>query len=348
MPQIQELRSQLHLTQADLSKLTGLRVETISRIESRKHKPHRSTVAKLAKALEVSEEEIAKALLSQPKVLNHDPYRTWTFLKGLDRDLKKGLIEQLICQWTHNSTSLEGNTISAGDTHLILTEGVTVSGKSLKEHEEIHGHGSAIKLLTRWQNEGQDLTVARCHELHRLVQTSMVYDIYAPVGEWKVEQNGTTAIRSEADPVWYEYSEPHHVDALMKQWLHLFKKLSKDLSESTNYALALNVYTILHLGFVMIHPYADGNGRMARLLANMPLLKVGLPPILIHTNARRAYLTLLGDYCTSQKSPRPGDALVEYSEHFETLRSFFKEQWTPVTTLIDDFHTRQKKRGNLS
>ena len=118
-----------------------------------------------------------------------ESYSSWHFLKGLDPDLKKGLLESLVCSWTHHSTGLEGNTISEGDTHLILTEGLTVNGKSLKEHQEIHGHGTAVKLISKWITEQHPITLNRCHELHKLIQTEMVFDIYSPIEKWKVENN---------------------------------------------------------------------------------------------------------------------------------------------------------------
>ena len=341
MTTLSELRSRLGLTQREVAHLSGLRFETISRIELGKNQPHRKTVIRLAKALEVNEEAIDQALLSMSKMEQSDPYRRWAFLEGLDRDLRVGLIEQLICQWTHNSTGLEGNTISAGDTHLILTQGITVSGKSLQEHEEIHGHGSAITLLSTWLNQKQNLSAAKCHELHRLVQTERVHDIYAPVGKWKVEPNGTTAIRSKEDPIWHEYSSPRHVASLMDQWLALFKKGEREISD---YSSAIRFYTTLHLGFVAIHPYADGNGRMARLLANMPLLKAGMPPLLISVEARRDYLTILGAYCTASSAPLPGEALVHDNDAFKKLQQFFEQQWKPVRDLIGEFHDRQQSR----
>ncbi len=336
-----DLRRRHGYSQRDVARLSGLRFETISRIEAGKNRPHRKTVAKLAKVLEVDEEVVDRALLAIAKQGQDEPYVGWRFLAGLDGDLRAGLIEQLICQWTHHSTGLEGNTISAGDTHLILTQGLTVSGKSLREHEEIHGHGSAIKLISSWLNDKQKLSVGRCHELHRLVQTERTLDAYAPVGQWKVEANGTTAIRSQGDPEWHEYSHPRHVAALMDQWLELFNKSAKVIVDGGS---AIDVYTTLHLAFVSIHPYADGNGRLARLLANIPLLKAGLPPVLVKVESRRDYLTLLGDYCATYPAPKPGESLVHKNNEFRKLLQFFEQEWQPVRQLIAEFHDRQKQR----
>jgi Fic family protein len=72
---------------------------------------------------------------------------SFTFLSGLDNDLKNNLLTQIRDLWTHTSTALEGNTLSLEDTHFILEEGLTISGKPVKEHQEVIGHARAIELL---------------------------------------------------------------------------------------------------------------------------------------------------------------------------------------------------------
>ena len=69
----------------------------------------------------------------------HLPPAGITFLASLDRDLRTGLASEIRALWTHTSTALEGNTLKMGDTALVLQEGLTVSGKTLKDHQEIIG-----------------------------------------------------------------------------------------------------------------------------------------------------------------------------------------------------------------
>ncbi len=68
------------------------------------------------------------------------------FLESLDKDLQQTVLNQLRDQWTHSSTAIEGNTLSLGDTKFILDEGLTVSGKPIKEHNEIIGHAKVMWL----------------------------------------------------------------------------------------------------------------------------------------------------------------------------------------------------------
>jgi len=92
-----------------------------------------------------------------------------TFLSGLDADLKISLLNQLRDLWTHTSTALEGNILSLGDTHFILEEGLTISGKPIKDHQEVIGHARAIELLYQCLNE--PLSESIVTSLHQAVQT---------------------------------------------------------------------------------------------------------------------------------------------------------------------------------
>jgi transcriptional regulator with XRE-family HTH domain/fido (protein-threonine AMPylation protein) len=335
MATLKELRLGRDLSQKKLAQISGVRFETLSRIEAGKQSPHNSTISKLAKALRVDEGTIELSLREEKK---QDGFQSWDFLRGLDPDLKKGLLEELVCSWTHHSTSIEGNTISEGDTHLILTEGLTVKGKSLKEHQEIHGHGSAVKQISSWLKEQHPITINRCHELHRLIQTEMVFDIYAPIGKWKVESNGTRTLRSDGSPFWHSYSEPIHIPKLMSRWVEECERLSRAIKDVSS---AIRAYTRCHVGFVKIHPYADGNGRMARILANAPLLQAGYPPVVIQKQDRTEYIQLLGDYAHVNPSPTPDNPDPVNGDQLDNLRDFFEDQWGSTLEVVKEFWNRQ-------
>lgn len=338
MTTLEELRKKRDLSQRKLSKISGIRVETLSRLEAGKQRPHTSTIAKLAKALRVDEGTIELAFRQEN---NQESYSSWHFLKGLDSDLKKGLLESLVCSWTHHSTGLEGNTISEGDTHLILTEGLTVKGKSLKEHQEIHGHGTAVKQISKWLTEQHPITLNRCHELHRLIQTEMVFDIYSPIGKWKVENNGTQSLRSDGSTSWHTYSETIYIPKLMSNWVLEFERLTQLIQDEKK---AIDAYTQCHIGFVKIHPYADGNGRMARILANVPLLQSGYPPLVIKKEDRSEYIKLLGDYDSANPTPTPDKPNPIDGNELDNLRDFFQDQWLSTINLVKGFWVEQIER----
>ena len=213
------------------------------------------------------------------------------FLRGLDSDLKGELLAQIRDLWTHTSTALEGNKLSLGDTHFVLQEGLTISGKPIQDHQEVIGHARAIDLLYQCLNE--PLTKSMVFELHKAVQTEQVTDIHKPNGAWKVEPNGTHMVAADGRQVFIEYAMPSSVPVLMTEVIDFTNAVNvNDISEVT----AHDHYSKIHMGVAHIHPFWDGNGRIARLLANIPLLKAGLPPLTIPGEQRRTYIQLLADY----------------------------------------------------
>ncbi|NCC37078.1 MAG: Fic family protein, partial [Chloroflexia bacterium] len=195
---------------------------------------------------------------------------------GLDADIRAALLAQVRDLWTHGSTAIEGNTLTLGETKFVIEEGLTVSGKPLKDHQEVVGHARAIELLYRWLDEG--FSEDKLFDLHRAIQTEVVRDIDKPCGAWKREPNGTYAVTADGRQTFIEYADPRDVPELMSQWCAELNGLSRDgLSEVD----AIAAYAHLHLGFVHIHPFWDGNGRLARLLCNLPMLRSGHLPLVI-------------------------------------------------------------------
>ena len=211
------------------------------------------------------------------------------FLRQVPEQHRTSLLKQLRDLWTHTSTALEGNTLTLGDTHFILEEGLTISGKPLKEHQEIVGHARAIDLV--YQGLAGPLTEQQVFDLHKAVQSEVVMDIYKPIGAWKNEVNGTYAVTSDNRQVFIEYAAPAEVPYLMKEVIRAINKTGGlSLDQVAQH------YAKIHAGLVHIHPFWDGNGRIARLLANIPLLKNGWPPLVIPVEQRRPYIQLLADY----------------------------------------------------
>ena len=225
--------------------------------------------------------------------------QTPTFLHGIETNKRPAILAKLRDLWTHNSTALEGNTLTLGDTHAILELGLTISGKPLREHHEIIGHAKAIDLIYQISTEALDKE--KLFALHKAVQTEVVIDIYQPIGKWKVEKNYTNSITSEGKQVTIEYADPRDIDVLMTKLIETINHWQIDIITPEN---AHKSYAKIHLAFVHIHPFADGNGRLARLIANLPLLKAGLPPLLIDQTKRREYITLLADYQSSTPTPK--------------------------------------------
>lgn len=154
----------------------------------------------------------------------------------------------------------------------MLELGLTISGKPLKDHKEAYGHAKAVELIYDLMQQ-EKITEEDLFNLHRCVLQKSPIDSLRPIGNWKRDYNGTTGVR-DGKPVYMEYAKPSDVPGLMTRWL---KEFNRKLLSAASPVKAVNVYTWTHLSFVRIHPFFDGNDRVARLIANLPLPKCGPP-----------------------------------------------------------------------
>lgn len=267
-----------------------------------------------------------------------------TFFAGLDDDIKSILLAQVRNLWTHASTAIEGNTLTLGDTAFVLEEGLTVAGKSLRDHQEVYGHARGIDLIYHFLDV-DGLCEEDIFALHRVVLTEAVTDIFRPVGRWKNENNFTSYIGPDGRQHWRQFPAPGNIPGLMGQWLEAF---NTGIAASMDAQTACRTYADLHLDFVTIHPFFDGNGRMARLLANLPVLRCGLPPIVVPAEARQEYKRAISDY--QQTIPdleylRDLKALPTNPERTRFLE-LCAEYWEPTQALVQEAYTIQARRND--
>ena len=263
------------------------------------------------------------------------------FLKDLDNDLRDALLIQLRNLWTHTSTAIEGNSLTLGETAFILEEGLTISGKPLKDHEEVVGHARAIDHVYDLIRRESRLTEKDLFDLHKAVQTERVLDVYKPGGAWKVEPNSTVIV-SGNDQIIFEYASPRDVPELMQSWLSLFQKTCKE--KAPNKEEALTDYVYLHVSFVRIHPFWDGNGRMARLIANVPIIRAGYPPIILPKERRQEYIEALSEYHLAVGTVTARSELLPDVNKLDRLKRFCAESWAGSIKLVDEAHGKQRER----
>ena len=260
-------------------------------------------------------------------------------LEGLDPDIRAALLAQIRDLWTHGSTAIEGNTLTLGETKFVIEEGLTVAGKPLKDHQEVMGHARAIELIYGWM--GDDLTESRLFDLHRAVQTEVTLDIFKPFGAWKREPNGTYAVTPDGRQVFIEYANPEEVPALMGEWLGELNRLSHGGLGETE---AIDAYAHLHLGFVHIHPFWDGNGRLARLLSNLPVLRAGYLPVVMDARERKRYIDSLANYQIAVGQLSPGSGVWPRPDLEGPFRALCQEAYGATRALIAQARGQQARR----
>ncbi len=257
---------------------------------------------------------------------------------GMTQTAQKIVKDELKVQWTYNSNSIEGNTISLGDTAFIIEYGLTVKGKSVREHNEVLGHAKAIDIIYNYL-EKDILTKQDICDLHTAIQTNIVVDIECPIGEYKVVENGRY-IRVDGKREFQPYPHPNDIEHLMKIWFDEFGDIKED---TLSLKECIKKYTRSHIGFTSIHPFFDGNGRVGRLLANIPMLKNGYLPIIISVENRDEYIQFLSEYNQKAKLLDNNSAeIIEENEYFEKLYSFFTTEYKNSQKILDEVKSKLK------
>jgi Fic family protein len=196
--------------------------------------------------------------------------------RPLNTHVVANLHENLVLQWTYNSNAIEGNTLTLQETKVAL-EGITIGGKTLREHFEVINHRDAILLVEEWVSTQQPLDEWAIKSLHQLVLKNIDAE---NAGRYR-QVNPPEALRvleeMQTFMQWYQ------VDA---KALHPVERAAR-----------------VHGEFVKIHPFVDGNGRTSRLLMNLELLQAGLPATVIEVSQRLAYYQALDTaHCTGDYS----------------------------------------------
>jgi Fic family protein len=274
-------------------------------------------------------------------VRSHRPPRRGKrlFYEGLAPDIRDALIKQIAAVWTHDSTAIEGNTLTLGETVKVLELGLTISGKSLREHQEVYGHARAIDLIYR-MIEQPAVSEQDLFDLHRAVMDKTAMDIMKPVGGWKQDFNGATGV-IDGKSVYMEYAAPLDVSRLMERWLAFFNDRLDGVAKPAD---AARVYAQAHMSFVRIHPFFDGNGRMARLIANLPVLRGGYPPVVIPRERRADYIDVLWEYQHAVGQIKRGSRLLPPHPAMRRFEGFVFDEWAPTVKLVEDARRRDASR----
>ena len=187
----------------------------------------------------------------------------------------KSIRESLLLDWTYNSNAIEGNTLTLSETKVVL-EGITIGGKTLKEHLEAVNHKEAILYVEDIVKKNEDFSEWQIKSIHRLILKGIDDENAGVYRKENVLISGATHIPPDY------FIVPEQMSELLK-WYNLEGQLLHVIERAA----------LLHIIFVKVHPFIDGNGRTARLLLNLELMKNGFPPIIIRKEERIDYYNAL-------------------------------------------------------
>lgn len=203
--------------------------------------------------------------------------------RPFSKETLKSLRNSINLEWTYNSNGIEGNTLTLRETQIVL-EGITVGGKTLREHLEAINHEKAIEYIEDLVKEKNPVTEWNIKNIHQLVLK-------------EIDDKNAGKYRSENVAIMgATHTPPDHliVPELMEKLILNYQKWNK-------YHPIIKA-AIIHGELVKIHPFIDGNGRTSRLVMNLSLMNSGYLPVIIKKENRLEYYNALdkahttGDY----------------------------------------------------
>jgi Fic family protein len=223
--------------------------------------------------------------------------------KNQDAALWETIVKRLRVDWTYNSNGIEGSTLTRGETHFFLSEGLTVEGKPLKDFMDAQNHAEAIDMLFDVVSNKQAITEGFIKENNALILRGVEFTPAksasgqmmrkpATPGQYKKLANHV----EQADGTVHTYVEPVHVLDEM-QTLVAWINLSMDSVHP------IHVAALAHYHLVRIYPFDDGNGRGARILMNLILMHKGYFPAVVQLETKRRYLDALSAADRGDLSP---------------------------------------------
>jgi len=199
-------------------------------------------------------------------------------LRPLPVDKVKKLREQFAIEMTYNSNAIEGNSLTLKETFFVINEGITIKGKPLKDHLEAKDHQEALGYLYDLadQKKQSDILEATIRNLHKLVVKETASDIAGSYRTGNVMIGGAN----------HRPPDAFEVPNLMRNAVNW-------INANENKLHPVEFAALVHHKIVYIHPFFDGNGRTARLLMDLLLMRTGYPLAVVLKNDRKKYYQTL-------------------------------------------------------
>ena len=223
-------------------------------------------------------------------------YNEWQALQPLKPEHQNRLNRKFMLEFNYNSNHIEGNTLTYGQTELLLFFGKVVDEANMKDLEEMKAHNVCLKMIQAEAGEkDKPLTETFIRQLHHTLLredytvyrqqtdgTATSYVIHA--GVYKTRPNHVTTSTGER----FEYASPEETPALMTDLVSWYNEEEQRGSMSP-----IELASVFHYRYIRIHPFEDGNGRIARLLVNYILTRHGYPMVVVKSKDKSNYLTAL-------------------------------------------------------
>ena len=223
-------------------------------------------------------------------------YNEWKSLQPLREEDANRLRQKFMLEFSYNSNHLEGNTLTYGQTEALLLFGrVKASNVALKMMEE--QARSEYPLKETFIRQLHKTLMREDYVEYRQMPDGTVTHYTIHAGIYKTRPNSVLTPSGD----WFEYASPEETPALMTDLVNWYRQ-----EESRGELSPIELATLFHFRYIRIHPFEDGNGRIARLLVNYILLRHDYPMIVVKTADKNIYLDIL-DQCDEATGKLPSE-----------------------------------------
>lgn len=192
-------------------------------------------------------------------------------LRPISKEIEKKLLQDLKLKHTYHSIAIGGNKLTQNEVKRVIEDGIAIGGKSLKDHLEAKNDYDAFNMIT--ENKRMKITGETIKRIHELVTRGIMKD----GGKYRTINMKITGGQTSTP-------DYNNLTQIMSEYIKNIRNVKLDPIKKAAY--------IQH-GLLRIHPFVDGNGRVARLLTNLYLIKQGYPPIIIKKEDTHKYYRVL-------------------------------------------------------
>jgi len=236
-------------------------------------------------------------------------------LRPLPKDAIQKLLEDMRLRHTYHSNAIEGNTLTLQETKLVIEEGITIGGKPLKDHIEARNDAEAFDFMVQLVQQKTPFSQESIQQIHEIVTKGLLKD----AGKYRIGNVRITG--SSITPPSYT-----KIISLIDDYIYTIKKL---------HSHPLKKAAFIHHQLVWIHPFFDGNGRVARLVTNLCFMQQGYPPIVLKQEQRNIYYHVLHQADNGNLSPLAVFITKAMNESLQLYLSIFinEEHLIPLKEL---------------
>jgi len=251
----------------------------------------------------------------------------WKRVEPERTKLKERINQKFMLDFNYNSNHIEGNTLTYGQTELLLLFGKVMGDATMRDLEEMKAHAVGLKMVIEEAVSGETplteafirqvhkILLREDYEVHRQLPNGVVSTYTVHAGTYKTRPNSVITRTGER----FEYASPEETPALMTDLLTWYNK--------ENEAGKLNpveLASLFHYRYIRIHPFEDGNGRIARLMVNFILARHGYPMVVVPSKDKTRYLTALNK-CDIVVGQLPSDGAHASIDQITPLVEYFED-----------------------